>query len=57
MIEIEGPGGEPLVVPFTREVVPSVDLEGGRIVVEPPEGLLAEEGEGEGEGDDEGGPR
>ena len=40
-IEIERPSGAPLVVPFTRAVVPVVDLAQGRIVVAPPPGLLA----------------
>ena len=36
-------GGGPyrgLVVPFTRDVVTEVDLEAGRLLVDPPEGLL-----------------
>ena len=47
---VHGPGGELLVVarpdgpdalvPFVREIVPTVDLEGGRVVLTPPEGLL-----------------
>jgi 16S rRNA processing protein RimM len=32
-------GGEALI-PFVAEIVPTVDLPGGRIVVDPPEGLL-----------------
>lgn len=39
-IEIERAEGAPLVVPFTRAAVPVVDLAAGRILVEPPEGLL-----------------
>ncbi|MFC4856419.1 ribosome maturation factor RimM [Actinophytocola glycyrrhizae] len=45
-----GPGGELLVltmkdgteglVPFVRAIVPEVDVEGGRVVIDPPEGLL-----------------
>ena len=45
-----GPGGELLVVaradapdalvPFVREIVPTVDVEAGRVVLTPPEGLL-----------------
>jgi 16S rRNA processing protein RimM len=45
-----GPGGELLVlarpdlpdalVPFVRAIVPTVDLDGGRVVLTPPEGLL-----------------
>ena len=29
-----------IVVPFTRAVVPSVDLAAGRLVIDPPPGLL-----------------
>jgi 16S rRNA processing protein RimM len=53
---LHGPGGELLVlsreavaegladalVPFVREIVPEVDLAGGRVVLTPPEGLLDE---------------
>ncbi len=35
-----GQVGPPAMVPFTRAVVPVVDLEAGRLVVEPPPGLL-----------------
>jgi 16S rRNA processing protein RimM len=45
-----GPGGELLVldrgdgtealVPFVRAIVPEVDVAGGRVVLDPPEGLL-----------------
>jgi 16S rRNA processing protein RimM len=47
---IHGPGGELLVVrregaddalvPFVQEIVPTVDLAGGRVILAPPEGLL-----------------
>ena len=47
---VHGPGGDLLVlarpdgpdalVPFVREIVPTVDLDGGRVVLTPPEGLL-----------------
>ncbi|MDN5857353.1 MAG: ribosome maturation factor RimM [Pseudonocardia sp.] len=47
---VHGPGGELLVlerpglpdalVPFVRAIVPTVDVAGGRIVLDPPEGLL-----------------
>ncbi len=33
-------GGATLLIPFTRETVPEVDVEGGRLVLVPPEGLL-----------------
>ncbi|PSL58204.1 16S rRNA processing protein RimM [Saccharothrix carnea] len=47
---VHGPGGELLVVkrdngdetlvPFVREIVPTVDIAGKRVVLDPPEGLL-----------------
>jgi len=47
---VHGPGGELLVVarpdlpdalvPFVRVIVPTVDLDAGRMVLDPPEGLL-----------------
>jgi 16S rRNA processing protein RimM len=47
---VHGPAGELLVVrrpsradalvPFVRDIVPTVDLAGGRLVLTPPEGLL-----------------
>jgi 16S rRNA processing protein RimM len=39
-IEIERKEGAPLVVPFTRAAVPVVDIAGGRVVIDPPEGLI-----------------
>ncbi|HVL84917.1 MAG TPA: ribosome maturation factor RimM [Pseudonocardia sp.] len=50
---VHGPAGELLVlarpdlpdalVPFVREIVPTVDLDAGRVVLDPPEGLLEPE--------------
>jgi 16S rRNA processing protein RimM len=41
LLEIHGPGLKSTVlVPFTREAVPTVDLVAGRIVSDPPEGLF-----------------
>jgi 16S rRNA processing protein RimM len=47
---VHGPGGELLVlarpelpdalVPFVRAIVPTVDIAGGKVVIDPPEGLL-----------------
>jgi len=46
---VHGPGGDLLVVrvegrevlvPFVREMVPTVDVRAGRVVIDPPEGLL-----------------
>ncbi len=41
ILEIHGPGLKATVLlPFTLEAVPTVDLASGRIVADPPEGLL-----------------
>ena len=37
VIEIARPGGKPLLMPFTDATVPEVDIEGGRVVVAPPD--------------------
>jgi 16S rRNA processing protein RimM len=39
-LEVVRSGAPPVMVPFTRAVVPVVDIAGGRLVVEPPDGLL-----------------
>ena len=36
ILEVAPPAGETLLFPFTRAVVPTVDLKGGRVVVAPP---------------------
>ena len=42
MLEIHGPGLKTTVLlPFTREAVPTVDIAAGRIVADPPEGLFS----------------
>ncbi|NIZ10745.1 ribosome maturation factor RimM [Pseudooceanicola sp. HF7] len=41
LLEITGPGLKTAVLlPFTRDAVPTVDLEAGRIIADPPEGLF-----------------
>jgi len=40
VLEIARDAGAAVLVPFTRAAVPVVDLAGGRIVVDPPDGLL-----------------
>lgn len=41
LLEIRpGAGRETVLVPFTRDTVPTVDLDTGRIVADPPEGLF-----------------
>jgi 16S rRNA processing protein RimM len=41
-LELTRPGAPPLMVPFTRAVVPSIELTAGRLVLDPPPGLLDE---------------
>jgi 16S rRNA processing protein RimM len=41
-LEIIRPKGPPLMVPFTKAVVPTIDLAAGRLVLDPPPGLLDE---------------
>ena len=43
MLEVGKPRGRTILVPFTRDIVPVVDLEAGRIVIDPPVGLLDED--------------
>jgi 16S rRNA processing protein RimM len=40
-IEVARDGAPPVLVPFTRAAVPVVDIPGGRLVIDPPDGLLA----------------
>ena len=39
ILEIARPGKAVLLLPFTREAVPTVDLTAGRLIADPPEGL------------------
>ena len=39
-LEVETPDGGIVMVPFTEAVVPEIDLAAGRLVVDPPPGLL-----------------
>jgi 16S rRNA processing protein RimM len=40
LLVLAGPDGAELLVPFVRAIVPTVDVAGGRVVLDPPEGLL-----------------
>ncbi len=42
ILEIRDADGREALIPFSRAVVPVVDLDGGRLVVDPPPGLLDE---------------
>ena len=43
ILEIAPKRGETLLVPFSKAVVPVVDIPGGRVVVDPPPGLFDDE--------------
>ncbi len=44
LLEVSGPGMKtPLLLAFTRAIVPTVDLKSGRIVVDPPEEIIAKD--------------
>lgn len=46
VIELEGGQGAPgLVLPFTRDTIPTVDLENGRLVIDPPAEAEGERGD------------
>ncbi len=47
MLVIRETGGERTLVPLVHEIVPEIDVEGGRVVVDPPRGLLAADGDDE----------
>jgi 16S rRNA processing protein RimM len=40
LLAIARPGADEALVPFVAAIVPEVDLAGGRLVLDPPEGLL-----------------
>lgn len=40
LLEIELPGGRTAYLPFVEQIVPTVDLDAGRIIADPPPGLL-----------------
>jgi 16S rRNA processing protein RimM len=39
-LEIERQGVPPAMVPFTRVIVPIIEIEAGRLIIDPPPGLL-----------------
>lgn len=58
LLEVEGPetaaGRRPaMMVPFTRAAVPEIDRAAGRVVIDPPPGLIGPPGPGDGDGEDE----
>lgn len=40
LLEVGGPEGPSILVPFTKAVVPTVDIAGGKVIIDPPPGLL-----------------
>jgi 16S rRNA processing protein RimM len=52
IIEIAPPQGPTVLLPFTNAVVPTVDLAGGRVVIELPQEIEGEPAEIEGNGPD-----
>jgi 16S rRNA processing protein RimM len=40
LLAVKLPAGEEVLVPFAKAIVPQVDVAGGRVVLDPPEGLL-----------------
>jgi 16S rRNA processing protein RimM len=40
MLVVARDGAGEALIPFVAEIVPNVDLEAGRVVLDPPEGLL-----------------
>lgn len=40
LLEVRRADGSEVLIPFVEEIVPEVDEEAGRVVVDPPEGLL-----------------
>lgn len=40
LLVIRRPAGQEVLVPFVAAIVPTVDIAGGRVVVDPPDGLL-----------------
>ena len=47
LLEVARPGGAAVLVPFSRAVVPTVDVAAGRVVIDPPRGLLSDDDDGE----------
>lgn len=43
LLEVRTPEGRRVMMPFTRRYVPEVDIEGGRVVIQPAAGMLDED--------------
>ena len=53
VLEIAQEDGGVVMVPFTRAAVPEIDFDGGRVVIDPPPGLLGDSDDGVLERDEE----
>lgn len=42
LLTVTRESGDPALVPFVRQIVPEIDIPGGRVVLDPPPGLLDE---------------
>ena len=54
LLELRDEGRKPVVIPFTLAAVPNVDLEAGRILVDPLAAGLIDTGEDDGDQDEDG---
>ena len=43
LLEIIKPDGKEFLIPFVKALVPKVDIAGGRILIDPPGGLIDED--------------
>jgi 16S rRNA processing protein RimM len=43
LLVVDREGGGETLVPFVRQIVPEVDVRGGRVLLDPPPGLLEDE--------------
>jgi 16S rRNA processing protein RimM len=40
LLSVRREGGREVLVPFVAEIVPEIDVDAGRVVIDPPPGLL-----------------
>ncbi len=52
LLEIAPPIGNTILIPFSDAAVPEIDIAGGRVIVDPPRGLLDDDEREEEEGDE-----
>ena len=56
LIELSGGGRKQMLIPFTQGAVPEIDIDGGRIVIDPVAAGLVSDDDDEGPGDQDGRP-